>query len=852
MIELYNINKYYRMGRSSRKKSPKENKDQNRLTYHALKDINIKFGNKGMNFILGKSGSGKSTLLNIIGGIDSYDSGELLIDGVNTKNYTAKDYNTYRNTYIGFIFQEFNVLKGLNVYENVALSLDLKRVPTKEQKELIKDVIDRVGLTGLEDRMMNQISGGQRQRVAIARALVKSPRVIIADEPTGNLDSKNSKMVMDLLKDLSHDHLVIIVTHNDLLAHQYADRIISLKDGEIISDKNNITDDNAETYNLEPVKAPIKTSVSLALKSMFKNKIRFIFIILLFAVSLLFAGVVANLFLADTTKVYSEFQNKYNNNVLNIQKKYLNSGVTSSTAFYNFEVERQIKNYAANQPQLEIIKGMDYNIRIDQNATIEDDIYVNSIQRIHIYDSERDDYNLYIENRRNEYKSFDENKYIPVIITDYVADNLIWQNYFGSKVTSRADLLSGHNSIKVDGFIREFMIVNILKTDYEIFVENIDKDANFKAAFDDNLLYYNSIFLEENYYKKAYQAGKPDDGSGENYDNVEYVYDNLIYSLLKKTGVYENVKITSFDSVKDEARSSKGEEPKKPEEGKQIEIAVSTGFLQKVIGLEGGVDELYDIVNYQIEYLDTTGEKKYQIFNAVPMLTGVSRTPISLSGKITTIIENDEPIIYTPKKSESDLFSKYCANSYGSGAYLTLLLNNLDGTKDSTEANSKFYRELINNNINIKNITFNKVVLVEDFINTNLWLFIGVFFVFGLFSILLIFNFIIVNIKNSTRDIGIYMSLGMSGFKISLIYFFQVIIMGLVSFIIASIGTFIFLKVLDAKFTAMTMVNLEIINVSIFGVLIVLGIATIFPTLSVIFPLLNLNRKRPVDVIKSI
>ena len=186
MIVLKNINKYYKSGNE---------------TFHALKDINLEFGEKGMNFILGKSGSGKSTLLNIIGGIDSYDSGELLIDGVSTASFNKKKYNTYRNTYIGFIFQEFNVLKGLNVYDNIAVSLELQHENIKERNQDVLDIIERVGLKGLENRMMNQLSGGQRQRVAIARSLIKNPRVIIADEPTGNLDSRNSKNIMDLLKE---------------------------------------------------------------------------------------------------------------------------------------------------------------------------------------------------------------------------------------------------------------------------------------------------------------------------------------------------------------------------------------------------------------------------------------------------------------------------------------------------------------------------------------------------------------------------------------------------------------------------------------------------------------------------
>ena len=199
MIRLININKFYHSASEK---------------FHALKDINLTFGQQGMHFIVGKSGSGKSTLLNIIGGIDQYDSGDLLIDDVSTTDFTPKDFHTYRNSYVGFVFQEFNVLKGLNVFDNIAISLDLQHKNPKAYHDEVQKIIDRVGLTGLEKRMMNQISGGERQRVAIARALIKNPRVIIADEPTGNLDSINSKIVMDLLKDLSRDHLIIIVTHN--------------------------------------------------------------------------------------------------------------------------------------------------------------------------------------------------------------------------------------------------------------------------------------------------------------------------------------------------------------------------------------------------------------------------------------------------------------------------------------------------------------------------------------------------------------------------------------------------------------------------------------------------------------
>ena len=370
MIILKDINKYYKSG------------GQN---FHALKDINLKFGEKGMNFILGKSGSGKSTLLNVIGGIDSYDSGELIIDGVNTKEYTKKKYNTYRNTYIGFIFQEFNVLKGLSVYENIAISLELQHQDLKTNANKIQSIIDKVGLTGLENRMMNQLSGGQRQRVAIARSLIKNPRVIIADEPTGNLDSKNSKIIMDLLKELSLDHLVIIVTHNDQLAKEYSDRTIEIKDG--IVTKDTLNEELVETeFSLTPISVSTKTSLNLSIKSIFKSIKRFVFMILLFSIALIFAGVVINMSLADTTLTYSKYQDEFNNNVVTLENKFQSRGFTTDSAFYNFQFALFQQEYINEKLEdtVSILKGMSYELPIDGNNVIDEEFYLNSIS--YIYD----------------------------------------------------------------------------------------------------------------------------------------------------------------------------------------------------------------------------------------------------------------------------------------------------------------------------------------------------------------------------------------------------------------------------------------------------------------------------------
>lgn len=200
----------------------------------ALNKISLKFPEKGMVFLLGKSGSGKSTLLNLLGGLDKYDDGEIIIKGVSSKDFKQEYFDSYRNTYVGFIFQEYNILDEFTVGANIALALQLQG--KKPADEEINNILKQVDLDGYGNRKPNELSGGQKQRVAIARALVKNPEIIMADEPTGALDSNTGRQVFDTLKKLSKDKLVIIVSHDREFSELYADRIIELSDGNVISD----------------------------------------------------------------------------------------------------------------------------------------------------------------------------------------------------------------------------------------------------------------------------------------------------------------------------------------------------------------------------------------------------------------------------------------------------------------------------------------------------------------------------------------------------------------------------------------------------------------------------------------
>lgn len=259
MLELKKISKVYKLENFKQK---------------ALDNISINFRNCEFVSILGPSGSGKTTLLNIIGGLDNYTSGDLIINGISTKKYNDRDWDTYRNHKIGFVFQSYNLITHQTVLSNVELALTLSGVKSKERKKRAKDALKKVGLIEHINKKPNQLSGGQMQRVAIARALVNNPDILLADEPTGALDSKTSVQIMNLLKEVAKDRLVIMVTHNSDLAEKYSTRIIDLKDGEIKGDTNpyNKSDENNETTKDKKTNMNFLTALSLSLNNLMTKK----------------------------------------------------------------------------------------------------------------------------------------------------------------------------------------------------------------------------------------------------------------------------------------------------------------------------------------------------------------------------------------------------------------------------------------------------------------------------------------------------------------------------------------------------------------------------------------------------
>ena len=260
MLQLQHISKVYHTGNQE---------------FHALKDLSIRFRENEFVSILGQSGSGKTTLLNIIGGLDQYTSGDLLIQGKSTKKFKDRDWDSYRNHTIGFVFQSYNLIGHQTALSNVEMAMTLSGVSKAERKKRAIEALERVGLKDHLNKKPNQMSGGQMQRIAIARALVNDPKVVLADEPTGALDSETSLQIMELLKDIAKERLVIMVTHNPELAKAYSTRIVQVLDGSILSDSNPYeptNEDKPSDVQFTKTKMSFITALALSFNNLLTKK----------------------------------------------------------------------------------------------------------------------------------------------------------------------------------------------------------------------------------------------------------------------------------------------------------------------------------------------------------------------------------------------------------------------------------------------------------------------------------------------------------------------------------------------------------------------------------------------------
>lgn len=320
MIEIKNLSKKY--------------KSKSGTTTLALNDVNLKFPEKGLISIVGKSGSGKSTLLNIIGGLDKADEGKILLNGNDVLNFKGKMLDSYRNTYLGFIFQDYNLISNLNVLENLEIALELQK--KKNNNNQVENILKQVGLTGYEKRKINELSGGQKQRVAIARALIKEPQIILADEPTGNLDSGTSEEIFELLKEISKNKLVILITHDYESSKKYADGICEISDGVIVVNSVDEVSNYEKKLKFKKGKLSFLKSIKYAFVNLRRKKIRLIVTTLIMTAAIFVFSFLMMLTNFDVFEIHAETLINNDSTNLTIKK---NSGSTTYIPFTDEELE---------------------------------------------------------------------------------------------------------------------------------------------------------------------------------------------------------------------------------------------------------------------------------------------------------------------------------------------------------------------------------------------------------------------------------------------------------------------------------------------------------------------------------
>lgn len=521
MLKLVNIRKNYYAGST---------------TVEALNGVSIEFRKNEFVSILGQSGCGKTTLLNIIGGLDKYTEGDLIINGKSTKLFKDRDWDNYRNHSIGFIFQSYNLIPHQSVLSNVELALTLSGVSKAERRRRASEALDKVGLSDQKNKRPNEMSGGQMQRVAIARALVNNPEILLADEPTGALDSETSVQIMDLLKEIAKDRLVIMVTHNPELAEKYSTRIVRLLDGKIIDDTMPYSSENDECEEKKSEKRPsmsFLTALSLSLNNLMTKKARTF--LTSFAGSIGIIGIALILSLSSGVNAY----------IKNVEEKTL--------ASYPISIEKtgmDISNLVSDlMDEHEVVEETEpdriysNNIMTEMMSTMVNGLSSNNLALLKKHIEETDAF--------DENSSEIEYKYSTVMNIydekgDKVNPNTVFSTLFGENSTS-SSYQSASAFSNTEVWNRLFDNDEFLKKQYEVvagrFPENYDEivlvvDKNNRIS--DYTLY--SLGLKDSKELEKMMEKAMNGEKIEPTEQVSYSYDdilNLKFRLLCNTDYFE-------------------------------------------------------------------------------------------------------------------------------------------------------------------------------------------------------------------------------------------------------------------------------------------------------------------------
>ena len=848
MLELKNITKIYKVAEMNQK---------------ALNKVNIKFRRNEFVSILGQSGSGKTTMLNIIGGLDNYTSGDLVINGISTKKYTDRDWDTYRNHRVGFVFQTYNLIPHQTALQNVELALTLSGVGKEERRKRAIKVLKEVGLASQINKRPNQMSGGQMQRVAIARALVNDPDILLADEPTGALDSETSLQVMDILKEVAKDRLVIMVTHNPELAVNYSTRIVKLLDGEIIDDTHPFDGEDEvlveKTSKHKKTSMSFKTAFSLSLNNLMTKKGRTF--LTAFAGSIGIIGIALILSLSHGINKYIERteEETLSSYPLTVEKD-------------SVDMSAMLKMFTRNQDDHE------YNDDKIHSINIMGDMFETMVQEVKHNDMK--EFKKFLDNNK------EINKYVTEIDYGFNTQLNLYKNDLKNVVrvnpTTVLDTIgfgaSGVASVyssfltSYDVFYELFNNEEILKRQYSVVeghwptnYNEVVIEVNKNNEISDYTLYSLGI-LDQDELKEQFlnmTSGKPVKFENHEYTKEEIL--NLSFRLVLNTDYYKKENGIWVDKSSDEEYMKKvlanAEEIKIVGIIKRNPDAIGGDYSYGMIGYQ---DEL---MNHLIERVNNSEIAKEQLAKPdINVFTGVNfqaKTTFDINSLTTeqkmALANMSQAELATYMKSYTEnMSSSYEENlrklgiasidnpdtisiypkDFESKEEITRLIDEYN--KDKDDANKVEYTDVVG-------LMMKSVSRIVNVISSVLIAFVAISLVVSSIMIAIITY---ISVIERIKEIGILRAVGASKKDISRVFNAETLIEGLAAGVFGIVTTLI----LNIPINIIIKLKLGIRNISILpidGAIILIIISIVLTVIAGFIPAKIASRKDPVEALRT-
>ena len=845
MIELKNVSKSYRLANDVEKK--------------ALNCVSLNFPDTGLVFVVGKSGSGKSTLLNIIGGLDKEDSGEVIVDGKSLKYFKNEDYDYYRNEYIGFVHQEANLIPDYNVYENIMISLKLKGM--KISYEDCDKLLDYLSLNGLGNRNINELSGGEKMRVSIARALVKNPKILICDEPTGSLDLETGNQIFKILKSVSKDRLVIVVTHDINNAKIYGDYLIQIDNGSIIS--NNLVCETLSNASFRSTrsKLPFKEKFRFAFKNLFNNKVKLFFSLLLVFLSLIFLLISLNFNNADIAYTQSIILNdlgynkvlikKYDYVKNNISDMYYDSYFTDENvkSLSNVLGENYVRKYRIQQNGNYLEFNYNYENMLAENGFSHDAYYYHESykDRFVVYDGENFDIigrkpieaneimihsyladlfmHVGIMSNGSYYypKSYEElldDKYIDfgnykLKVVGIINDNLKEYDFIHNLGYYESLILYYDGILTIENKKYEKFLNDIMEPSYNIYVsEKFLDSSNYKK----DTIMANAVLIVNDKNLKTYAIGSYLTNeimiyNGNDYSTITYLDDNEIILNTKYLNVISNGKYSS--KLKEYLNENKD----KNERDFLVEYMKDIDIVNKNVSIEFVKKESY----MKISKYDSLKVKGISLSNDVIYVSN------NIGGEALTenVLNTEIELSNSNNKKLENILRIFPTNSYNKN----LVENSgfISTTYVSYNMNSLF--GMIN--------SYDKVFFILSI-------------VFAVIGFIVFLNYSFSIIKDNTKTIGILRAMGTTKKDINNIFLYQNLFVFLFSYIIAVIFV-LCLKLYGNNFISnLYHYNLTVFPLSFEILLVTGGLSLIIIFIANLFIANKVSSLNPVDAINQL